>query len=78
MADHEILEIARKIRMDLTGLQAKLSELMRLAALLPAEEDERVCPECGIAARSLPASCTLADHRFRAHGVEAIDRRDAA
>ena len=71
MADHDILEIARKIRMDITGLQAKLSELMRLAALLEApDEDSRTCPECGMLARSLPASATLADHLWSAHGVE--------
>ena len=72
MPDHEILEIARKIRYDLTTVQAKLSELMRLAALLESPNEEaRTCPECGLHARALPASATLADHRYRAHGVEA-------
>ena len=78
MADHEILAIARKIRMDMTAVQAKLSELMRLAAALPADEDARSCPECGLEARALPRSATLADHRRRAHDVEAIDRREVA
>ena len=74
MPDHEILEIARKIRYDLTTVQAKLSELMRLAALLEAPDDDaRTCPECGLHARALPASATLADHRYRAHGVETTE-----
>lgn len=78
MADHEILEIARKIRYDLTGLQAKLSELMQMAALLEAPDaDKRKCPECGLAASALPQGATLADHRHRAHGVEVIDGRAA-
>ena len=78
MPDHDILETARKIRMDLTAMQAKLSELMRLAALLEAPaEGSRSCPECGLHARSLPRGATLADHRFRTHGVEAIDGRAA-
>jgi hypothetical protein len=78
MADHDILEIARKIRYDLTAAQAKLSELMRLAALLEVpDEDAGRCPECGMGAGSLPQGVTLADHRFRAHDVEAIDGRAA-
>jgi hypothetical protein len=72
MADHEILEIARKIRMDLTATQAKLSDLMRLAALLEApDEDKRTCTECGVTVRALPQGTTLADHLWSSHGVEA-------
>jgi hypothetical protein len=78
VSDHDILEIARKLRMDLTNMQAKLSELMRLAALLEAPaEDARACPECGLHARALPQGATLADHRWTTHGVEAIDGRAA-
>ena len=71
MSDHDILKIAKTIRYDLTAAQAKLTELMRLAALLESPAaDERMCPECGLGAESLPQSATLADHRWRAHGVE--------
>jgi hypothetical protein len=65
------LEIARKIRYDLTTVQAKLSELMRHAARLEAPgEDSRSCPECGLSVRALPASTSLADHRWNIHEVE--------
>jgi hypothetical protein len=37
----------------------------------------RTCPECGLSVEALPKSMTLADHRFRAHDVEAIDGRAA-
>lgn len=71
MADHKVLEIARTLRYDLTAAQAKLSELMRLAALLPGpDEDGRTCPECGLLARALPASTSLADHLWNVHGIE--------
>lgn len=78
MADHEIMELARKIRYDLTAMQAKLSELMRQAALLEAPDaDSRSCPECGLGAGSLPSSTTLADHRWQSHGVDAVDGQAA-
>lgn len=72
MADHEILELARTLRYDLTAAQAKLSELIRLAAKLePPDPSKAMCPECGMSAKALPASTTLADHRWVRHGVEA-------
>jgi hypothetical protein len=78
VSDHEILEIAKLIRYDLTAMQAKLSELMRMAARLEAPDpDTRTCPECGIVAAQLPQGATLADHRWASHGVEAIDGRAA-
>lgn len=74
MADHEVLVLARKLRMDLTAMQAKVSELLSMAARLEAPaDDERTCPECGLHARSLPTSTTLADHRWVSHGVEATE-----
>lgn len=71
MPDHEILEQAKRIRYDLTALQAKVTELLQMAAKLPEPKpDERTCPECGLEAKALPRSATLADHRWRAHGVD--------
>ena len=43
----------------------------------PPSGKSRACPECGLDTRALPQNTTLADHRFRAHGVEAIDGRAA-
>lgn len=66
MADHEILEIAKTIRYDLTALQGKLSELMRMAAELP-EPDEASrprCPSCGIKFKGVRA---LAVHTYQMH-----------
>lgn len=78
MADHEVLVLARKLRMDLTAMQAKVTELLTMAARLePPADSDRTCPECGLHARSLPAGSTLADHRWVSHGVEAIDERAA-
>ena len=70
MADHEIHELAKKIRYDLTALQAKVTELMQMAAKLPEPDDDtRSCPECGLSIKALPQGCTLADHRRRAHDI---------
>ena len=72
MPDHEILQLAKTIRYDLTALQAKLTELLTMAARLPEPTtDTRSCPECGLTARALPQGTTLADHRHRAHNVDA-------
>ena len=43
----------------------------------PPSGKSKACPECGLDAKALPQNTTLADHRFRAHGVEAIDGRAA-
>ncbi len=76
MADHEILQLAKTIRYDLTALQAKLTELLTMAARLPAPDpDERTCPECRLPAAALPQGTTLADHRHRAHGVDEDEAR---
>lgn len=74
MPDHEILELAKKLRYDLTALQAKVTELLQMAAKLPGpDDDQRTCPECGIHAKALPQGCTLTDHRHRAHDIDTQD-----
>ena len=71
MPDHEILELAKTIRYDLTALQAKVTELMTMAAKLPAPADDtQTCPECGISTIALPQGCTLSDHRRRTHNID--------
>lgn len=71
MPDHEILQLAKTIRYDLTALQTKTTELLKMAAKLKTPNpDTRTCPECGLQAVSLPQGTTLADHRHRAHDVD--------
>lgn len=68
MAEHEIAEQAKRIRYDLTVLQAKVTELLQMAAKLPASNaDKRTCPDCGLHAKALPQGTTLADHRRNVH-----------
>ena len=69
MPDHEILEQAKRIRLDLTALQGKVSELFRMAGSLPEPGEGTSCPECGISTRALPQGCTLTDHRRRTHDI---------
>lgn len=63
----EVFEIARKLRYDLTGLQANVTALLNaLAALnLPMDTSEYVCPKCG-ADRKGPRA--LRDHLQNVHG----------
>lgn len=65
MADHEILALAKTIRYDLTSLQAKLTELIRLAALLEAPDpNANLCQVCGL---RFKGSNTLAEHLYVQH-----------
>lgn len=66
MPDHEILEQAKRIRYDLTALQAKVTELIRMASQLP-EPDQHTrprCPNCGL---TLKGPRTLAEHTYHVH-----------
>lgn len=68
MPEHEIVQQAKRIRLDLTALQGKVTELLQMAAKLP-EPDERArprCPEphCGLQFRG-PRS--LAEHAYHVH-----------
>lgn len=67
MAEHEILQQAKRIRYDLTALQAKLTELIRMAALLP-EPDQHARPRCPACGLTLKGPRTLAEHVHYVHG----------
>jgi hypothetical protein len=66
----DALELMRLMRMDLTQLQARLSDLMRAVAASDWSDDEWVgafkCPACGVRKHS-PAQ--LADHLANVHDV---------
>lgn len=71
MSDHEVLALARKLRMDLTAMQTKVSELMAMAGKLePPADGSGVCPECGLRVGALPQGTSLGDHRWVSHGVD--------
>jgi hypothetical protein len=63
MSNREILELAKTIRYDLTALQAKLSELMRMAGEAP-DRESHTCPECGL---GFKGTRSLAEHRYVQH-----------
>lgn len=70
MTRSETLELMRLMRMDLTQLQARLSDLMRSVAASDWSEPEArsvVCSYCGISRRT---SAQLADHVANVHGLE--------
>lgn len=64
--EHELLIGLKKLRYDLTGMQMKVSELLRLAATmdLPAPT-QRECQKCKATFRG-PLS--LAEHDYLSHG----------
>ena len=65
MPDHEILELAKTIRYDLTALQAKLTELLRMAGNLQAPDaSEHMCPTCQLHFQRLDK---LAEHLYITH-----------
>lgn len=61
---NEIHEQAQRLRYDLTALQAKVSELLRMTATLPDNRDQSVCPVCRL---PLPGPRTLAEHQYQQH-----------
>ena len=61
----DMLELAAKLRYDLTAAQAKLTELKRaLAALNPPASNPHRCDRCGI---SKPTERLLAEHAYHTH-----------
>jgi hypothetical protein len=63
--DHQLIEGLKKLRYDLTGMQVKVSELLRLAASLDLPEPaQRECPKCKATFRG-PLS--LSEHDYLSH-----------
>lgn len=63
--DHDLLELARKIRYDLTACQGKLTDLMNGLAALDVPDPARLeCGHCGLTFRS---TNRLAEHIHVSH-----------
>lgn len=76
--DHELVKALKTLRYDLTALQAKVSDMLTLAARLPApaRESDVECPSCGL---RFEGERRLAEHVFHVHrGPEPAHWRDEA
>src|SRR5215207_4956617 len=64
--DHELVSALRTLRYDLTAMQAKVSDLLTMAAKLPAPDraSDVECPNC-LLMQSGPQA--LAEHLFHVH-----------
>lgn len=63
--EHELLVLARKLRYDLTGMQVKVSELIRaLAALDLPEPSQGECEKCHTL---FSGKLSLAEHIYLSH-----------
>lgn len=63
--EHELFEIARSIRYDLTVLQAKTTDLLLALARTDLPEPiAHICPDCGVHTRG---AYTLAEHQYHSH-----------
>jgi hypothetical protein len=68
--DHELVNQLKRIRFDLTDLQGKVSEALRMAGALNLEpHTPHTCPECKAAGNTfdLRTATKLAEHRFHSH-----------
>lgn len=64
--EHELLEGLKKLRYDLTGMQVKVSELLRLAASLDLPDQKKwACPVCHAV---FPGKHSFAEHKYLSHG----------
>jgi hypothetical protein len=69
-ADHELVTQLKRLRYDLTEMQGKVSEALRMAAQLKLESaPPHTCPECKTAGitHDLRTTAKLAEHRYHAH-----------
>lgn len=63
--DPELVAVLKKMRYDLTDMQVKVTEALRMAgALRLPSPDEFRCPDCGIECRH---RIVLAEHRYHSH-----------
>lgn len=79
--DHELVTQLKRIRFDLTDMQLKVGEALRMAGTLKLEaEPEHVCPECKTAGNThdLRTRTLLAEHRYWAHNGPLPDHFAAA
>lgn len=66
MTDHATITLAKKLRYDLTAMQAKVTDLLNELAKLNLDHDHGPeCPHCGIETRGPK---TLAEHLYVCHG----------
>ena len=63
-ADHEIVQALKKLRYDLTAMQAKVSDLLTMAAALNLEPAEVHACRCGL---RFPSQRRLAEHVYTSH-----------
>lgn len=64
-ADHDLVVLLKKLRYDLTAMQAKVSDALNLAARLELPSPQAfVCQSCGIDMR---AAAKLAEHLYHSH-----------
>lgn len=65
LREHEIIELAKRLRYDLTACQGKLSDLLKLLGQLDLPDRETfVCPVCRVSSRSKVA---LSEHIYLSH-----------
>jgi hypothetical protein len=62
--DRDLVVTLRRIRMDLTAAQAKLTSALELATRLAPAPPPARCPACGLA---LPSQARLAEHAYLTH-----------
>lgn len=63
--DHDLLELAKKLRYDLTGMQVKVTELITGLAALNLPAAGYPCPTCNL---KFKGPLSLAEHVYISHG----------
>jgi hypothetical protein len=79
--DHEIVTTLKRIQFDLTNLQMKVRETLRMAGSLELEpHKQQLCPECQQAGVTfdLRTATKLAEHRYHSHDGPLPDHYAAA
>jgi hypothetical protein len=79
--DHELVTQLKRLRFDLTEMQGKLTEALRMAGTLDLEpHKQHLCPECKDAGVTfdLRSKLKLAEHRYVAHDGPLPDHYAAA
>lgn len=66
--EHETVAIARKLRYDLTAMQAKVTDLLNALGRLDLPEGRPVCSVAGCGFRPGMNMPSLAEHLYTVHG----------